>query len=101
MTPASIRLSIRQDTGSGRYRFLCPTCLEPVEKPADRKIVALLVSAGVEPPEATGQMSSPEQLPSGEARDVPLGPAFTLDDLIDFHFLVQDDIQLDKGLLSG
>ena len=48
MTPESILLSIRERSGEGSYRFSCPTCLHTIEKPADRKVAALLLSAGVE-----------------------------------------------------
>ena len=55
MTPEAILLSIRDQSGEGSYRFSCPRCRDTVEKPADRKVAALLLSAGVEldesPPE--------------------------------------------------
>src|SRR3990172_2363624 len=46
MGPQAILLSVTQGGREGTYRFTCPTCYEAVEKRADRKIVALLVSAG-------------------------------------------------------
>src|SRR2546423_7705353 len=54
MGPESILLSVRQNGREGSYRFTCPSCADDVEKRADRKIVALLVSAGVgiDPPRA-------------------------------------------------
>src|SRR5438132_3894591 len=48
MGPEAILLSVRQDGREGSYRFTCPQCADDVEKRADRKIVALLVSAGVD-----------------------------------------------------
>src|SRR2546425_10009246 len=48
MSPEAILLSIRERSGEGSYRFSCPHCLDTVEKPADRKVAALLLSAGVE-----------------------------------------------------
>ena len=48
MGPESILLRVMRGGREGTYRFECPTCMEPVEKRADRKIVALLVSAGVD-----------------------------------------------------
>src|SRR3989442_14790910 len=47
MGPEAILLSVRQNGREGSYRFTCPNCADDVEKRADRKIVALLVSAGV------------------------------------------------------
>ncbi len=48
MGPESICLSVRSNGREGSYRFTCPSCADDVEKRADRKIVALLVSAGVD-----------------------------------------------------
>src|SRR5262245_51519790 len=48
MGPESIYLSVRGNGNEGSYRFTCPSCADDVEKRADRKIVALLVSAGVD-----------------------------------------------------
>jgi hypothetical protein len=80
MDARSILLQVEQESGEGSYSFDCPSCELPVEKPADHKIVLLLMSAGVEVMEA-------QETPSPETR--PEGPAFTSDDLIDFHFLLQ------------
>ena len=48
MGPEAILLSVRENGREGSYRFTCPSCADGVEKRADRKIVALLVSAGVD-----------------------------------------------------
>ena len=48
MGPESILLQVTRGGREGTYRFTCPTCMDAVEKRADRKIVALLVSAGVD-----------------------------------------------------
>src|SRR5438874_13832480 len=48
MGPESILLSVRSNGREGSYRFTCPECDDAVEKRADRKIVALLVSAGAD-----------------------------------------------------
>lgn len=47
MSPDQILLHPLRD-GHSVYQFTCPACLDPVEKPADRKVAALLVSAGVD-----------------------------------------------------
>jgi len=95
MGPAEILLSVTQGGHEGIYRFTCPACQDSVKKRADRKIVALLVSAGVDMAtrrtdtlEDTELLFDPEPDPRGP---LPEGPSFTLDDLIDFHFLLQDD----------
>lgn len=83
MGPEDIVLHV-SDEGEGKYQFSCPSCRADVEKEADPKIVALLVSAGVHVAEA-----SP---PTGAE------PAFTLDDLIDLHFELSDDRALERFL---
>jgi hypothetical protein len=94
MGPESILLSVAQGGREGTYRFTCPTCYDAVEKRADRKIVALLVSAGVDvagrggPPETEPMFDQEVEDPRGV---LPQGPPFTIDDLIDFHFQLQDD----------
>jgi hypothetical protein len=97
MTPESILLSIRDSAGEGSYRFSCPTCMNTIEKPADRKVVALLLSAGVEL-EDEGSLDA-----EGSAEDVaieprPSGPPLTVDDLITFHFILQDDREMARAL---
>lgn len=92
MGPEAILLSVRDDGREGSYRFTCPGCADDVEKRADRKIVALLVSAGVD-------IAQPDRDPSQASllfdddvqRATPIGPAFSIDDVIEFHFLLQDD----------
>ena len=97
MGPEAILLSVERGGSEGFYRFVCPECMGPVEKRADRKIVALLVSSGVDVsdsgPATAAVQSRLDQLT--EERDPERGPAdapaFTVDDLIQFHFLLQDE----------
>ncbi len=97
MGPESILLSVRQNGREGSYRFTCPSCTDDVEKRADRKIVALLVSAGVDIDRGgTGERIDPESLFDGEGVEdprgsLPEGPAFDIDDVIEFHFMLADD----------
>jgi hypothetical protein len=101
MGPEAILLSVMGGGREGTYRFTCPTCFDDVEKRADRKIVALLVSAGVDVagqdargPRLDGEpmFDQDELFPDEDPRGIlPDGPAFTIDDLIDFHFKLQDD----------
>ncbi|MGH2740614.1 MAG: hypothetical protein ACRDH6_09065 [Actinomycetota bacterium] len=76
----SIVLEIAPDGDQGAYTFVCPACEQSVEKPADRRIVLLLRSAGV-------TLAEEEGIDVGESHGSPL----TLDDLIDFHFLLRRD----------
>ncbi len=94
MGPEAILLSVERGGSEGFYRFVCPECTGPVEKRADRKIVALLVSAGVDVSDGAtaGVQGRLEQLtevvPDPRFSDAPV---FSVDDLIQFHFLLQDD----------
>ena len=101
MGPESILLQVMRGGREGTYRFDCPTCMEPVEKRADRKIVALLVSAGVdiERSESDQMLFDDEEV---ESRGViPQGPVFTIDDVIEFHYLLEDDRYIEEFLASS
>jgi hypothetical protein len=106
MGPEAISLSVRASGREGSYRFTCPRCDDPVEKRADRKIVALLVSAGVDlEPRGGGELPEGaetlfDQDPVEPLEQAPGGPAFTIDDVIEFHFLLEDDRYL-KEFLAG
>jgi hypothetical protein len=101
MGPEAILLSIRDRAGEGSYRFACPGCQGTVEKPADRKVVALLLSAGVELAEHEGEQGSFDGIAEAAAASPeqhPNGPPFTVDDLIAFHFLLKDDEKLSRAI---
>ena len=106
MGPEAISLSVRSSGREGSYRFTCPRCDDAVEKRADRKIVALLVSAGVdlEPKGGSDHSESLFDQDPGEAVEpleaAPDGPAFSIDDVIEFHFLLEDDAYL-REFLAG
>jgi predicted RNA-binding Zn-ribbon protein involved in translation (DUF1610 family) len=106
MGPEAISLSVRASGREGSYRFTCPRCDDSVEKRADRKIVALLVSAGVDlEPRGHGELAEGldtlfDQDPVEPLERAPAGPAFTIDDVIEFHFLLEDDRYL-KDFLAG
>lgn len=107
MGPEAISLSVRSSGREGSYRFNCPRCDDSVEKRADRKIVALLVSAGVDL-EPRGASEAGDTLFDQEPAETvePLeraagGPAFTIDDVIEFHFLLEDERYLIEFLTSS
>jgi len=96
MNPDSILLSAESHVGTGSYRFVCPACLEPVEKRADQKVVDLLRSVGVR--FADGETGTlPFHGPADQRFD---GPPFTYDDLLAFHFLLEDDDRLAELLFA-
>jgi hypothetical protein len=105
MGPEAILLSIRdQLVGEGSYRFACPECQNTIEKPADRKVVQLLLSAGVEI-EDLADLESSESGDEVEPDDRPEfpelhlgGPPLSWDDLLAFHLLLADDDEVDRAL---
>lgn len=88
LAPDEIELRVnRSEDGDSSYAFTCPTCTCVVRKPADERIVRLLVSGGVE-------MHEDEPAIALSARFD--GPAFTHDDLLDFHTLLESGDWFDE-----
>jgi len=105
MGPEAILLSVKHNGREGSYRFTCPTCMDDVEKRADRKIVALLVSAGVDldpgqdgldrgDPGLTESLFDHEEAEGSRIK----GPMFSIDDVIEFHFMLEDDAYIREFL---
>jgi hypothetical protein len=102
MKAEAISLELADDGEQGHYAFTCPDCSADVTRPADRKVVALLLAVGVSTNEASAQQTAPERpLPTEDLNPAPHAPAFTLDDLIDLHFLLQDDAWLSEEISAG
>jgi hypothetical protein len=83
MQARGVLLTVEPVSGEGTYTFVCPLCDQVVEKPADRRIASLLMSIGVEVEEREAATVDVEVKPEG--------PPFTLDDMIDFHFLLDQE----------
>lgn len=84
LTPEDIELRVdRFDNADSYYAFTCPECLCAVRKPANERVVRLLISGGVE----VFDLEQP-RVPLGERFD---GPPISHDDLLDFHALLADD----------
>ncbi len=98
MSPEAVLLSVRDIAGEGSYRFSCPECRKTVEKPADRKVVALLLSAGVELDEGREELAPVGARDERMHEERPGGPPFTADDVINFHFLLENDEELHRFL---
>lgn len=96
MGASAIVLTMVEGQERGHYTFVCPVCEGSVQKPADRKVVLLLMSAGV----AIHEPERPRELVSAVGTR-PEGPPLTHDDLIDFHFLLQQDDWFDRLLTSA
>jgi predicted RNA-binding Zn-ribbon protein involved in translation (DUF1610 family) len=101
MGPDAIALSVRSNGREGSYRFTCPSCADDVEKRADRKIVALLVSAGVDI-DRDGIDQQADLFDAMEPlEERPPGPSFSVDDVIEFHYLLEDDRYIRDFLASS
>jgi predicted RNA-binding Zn-ribbon protein involved in translation (DUF1610 family) len=84
LTPVDIELRVdRGEPSDSSYAFTCPSCLSQVRKPADERIVRLLVGGGV----------SMVEVDSSPRFD---WPPLTHDDLLDFHMLLQGDGWFDQ-----
>ena len=102
MKAEAISLELVDDGEQGQYAFTCPDCSADVTRPADRKVVALLLAVGVSAREtpAAAEAETPTLAPEDRG-PAPHAPAFTLDDLIDLHFLLQDDTWLSEEIAAG
>ncbi len=95
-----VLLHLLEDSLDGVYSFVCPACREGVEKRADQRIVSLLLSAGVAPGDGRRHPDGTRPAEPDPRGPIPEGPPFTWDDLIELHFLLEDDRFLEE-LLSG
>jgi hypothetical protein len=100
MRAGAISLFLETGSDRGAFAFVCPACSTEVSKPANRKTVALLLAAGVEPAETAEDETEPTDrwLPLEDRSPVPDADAFSLDDVIRFHFLLEDDSALEELL---
>lgn len=77
------------DNGRGAYAFRCPDCAMAVSKPAEPRVVELLIASGVR----LDRWRLPAELE--ETRD---GEPIDHDDLLDFHRLLADEGRLSDEL---
>jgi hypothetical protein len=104
MSAEAISLEVSGDGERGRYAFTCPDCSADVTRAADRRVVALLLAAGVATaPGDEVEPGPPDRplLPPEDRNPRPDAPAFTLDDLIDLHFLLEDAAWLAEEATAG
>lgn len=76
LTSDDVELHIGPAPLGNTYCFSCPDCGSFVEKPADGRIVRLLLAGGVAPAFVSGLT---------EMLEAPDGPKITYDDLLTFH----------------
>lgn len=82
MTSRDVTVRVCAVDDKGSYSFLCPSCKLAVSKVADAKIIDLLVSSGVR--------LTIWHLPA-EIHEVHEGAPITYDDLLEFHYDIEQD----------
>jgi predicted RNA-binding Zn-ribbon protein involved in translation (DUF1610 family) len=96
LTPDEILIQVAHDdaelVGDGsQYRFTCPDCAGTVTKPADDRIVQLLITGGVALEVAAPSSVPPPDLRPDHPEHPPAGAPLTMDDLLDLHLLLESD----------
>jgi hypothetical protein len=81
LTVNDVTVLVCAEDNSGSYAFRCPECEIAVSKPAESRIIDLLVSSGV-------QMTV-WHLPAELFESKAMGDPFTHDDILDFHLLLE------------
>lgn len=89
LTVPQISALVCVTTNEGSYAFQCPECRLSVSKPAERRVVDLLVSAGVE--------LAVWEVPA-ELREPHAGPPISYDDLLAFHYEISEPDWLTRVL---
>lgn len=94
LTTRDVQVLLCATTNEGSYAFRCPACRLAVSKPAEARIVDVLVASGVR--------LSVWQLPA-ELDEVHSGAPITYDDLLEFHFEIKGDDWFERltGTLAG
>src|SRR5688500_499191 len=82
LTTRDVQVLLCATTNQGSYAFRCPDCRLAVSKPAEARVVDVLVASGVR--------LSVWQLPA-ELEESHTGAPISYDDLLAFHFELQRD----------
>jgi hypothetical protein len=92
LTNDDVTVLVCSTTNVSSYAFQCPTCDLAVTKPAEPRVVDLLVSTGVR--------LSVWELPA-ELEEVHAGAPIGYDDLLEFHFELRRDDWFERMLAGG
>jgi hypothetical protein len=87
LTSSDVTVLVCSTNSVSSYAFQCPTCDVAVTKPAEPRVVDLLVSTGVK--------LSVWQLPA-ELEEVHTGPPISYDDLLELHFELRREDWFDR-----
>lgn len=80
-SPEIFELGVCDHKPASWYAFRCPVCSERIQKPAEERVIELLIAEGVTP----HLWNMPAEL-----RETHDGPPLTLDDLLDLHLALED-----------
>ena len=78
--PQTFELQVCDQAEASYYVFICPSCNSRIQKHADERAIELLIAEGVTP----RQWNLP-----AEFRETHGGAPLTIDDLLDFHLLLE------------
>lgn len=79
---SELKARVCETTGEGSYSFACPECETVIVKPADQRLVDLLVASGI----TLTKWSLP-----GELAEAHNGDPISYDDILAFHDLLATD----------
>ncbi|MHB1444069.1 MAG: hypothetical protein ACYCTI_06195 [Acidimicrobiales bacterium] len=91
LTPGQVQVLISLEDHRSSYAFRCPGCHVTVTKPADERVVRILISSGVG--------VRPWRLP-GELSEEHRGGPITWDELLEFHTDLQGEHGSEMALLE-
>ncbi|MGH9283685.1 MAG: hypothetical protein ACRD0S_12210 [Acidimicrobiales bacterium] len=92
LTTRDVRVLLCSTTYQSSYAFQCPTCQVAVAKPAEPRVVDVLLASGIS--------LSVWHMPA-ELDEVHAGAPISYDDLLEFHFHLKGDVTVDALLASG
>ena len=92
LTVSDIQVLVCSTTNEGSYAFRCPDCRLATAKQAESRVVDVLVASGVR--------LSVWQMPA-ELAEPHVGPPVSYDDLLEFHFQLEQDDWLHRLVRSG
>ncbi len=92
LTSRDVIVRVNSATNEGSYAFQCPECLMAVSKAAESRIIDLLVSSGVE----LFVWSPPAELQERHE-----GPVICYDDLLKFHYTLQQESWFEEMVNSA
>lgn len=92
LTTRDVRVLLCSTTYQSSYAFQCPSCRVAVTKPAEPRVVDVLLASGI----TLSVWHMPAELDEAHA-----GPPISYDDLLEFHFGLRSACSLDELLAGG